>query len=322
MNGKLFMKDAASGLAFVTGELERLDPELRKPLSGVTYARDVEIISGDYGWVQVISKYNVNYGVAGGVNNGMGGIANAISRIQADLSKDSIKTKLFQSSMSVKLIDLKYDAVTGRNIEEMLSDGVRLYYSKFLDQAVYKGFEENGTTGLVNDPEVVSSLVQTGEASSTEWKKKTPVEILDDINEAIEEAWEAAEFDPEAMPNHILIDPKNYAFLVKTPLSIAGVMGAESILTYLLKNNLAQSHNVNLNIFPCRHCFSAGAGSKNRMVIYKNDKRFVDFLIPIDLTREASGINYTDWSIDTLFVSLVGQIRLHYTQPIIYKDGI
>lgn len=309
MNGKLFMKDAASGLAFVTGELEKLDPELRKPLSGVTYARDVEIISGDYG-------------VAGGVNNGMGGIANAIARIQADLSKDSIKTKLFQSSMSVKLIDLKYDAVTGRNIEEMLSDGVRLYYSKFLDQAVYKGFEENGTTGLLNDAEVVSSLVQTGEASSTEWNKKTPVEILGDINGAIQEAWQAAEYDPDAIPNHILIDPQNYAFLVNTPLSIAGVMGAESVLTYLLKNNLAQANGVNLNIFPCRHCLSAGAGQKNRMAVYKNDRRFVDFLIPIDLTRETSGINYADWSIDTLFVSLVGQIRLHYTQPIIYKDGI
>ena len=325
MNRIARVNDAAvaSGLAFVTGELEKLDSELRKPLGQVSYARDVEIISGDGGWYETLSSYNVDYSISGGVGNLFGGVQNAIARIQANLSKDSIKTTLFQSTMSIKWVDMQMQRITGRNIADLLEEGTRLVYDRYLDRAVYKGFPEKGITGLVNSSEITAATVAYNAANtSTNWADKTPEEIMKDVNAAIEDAWKAAEYDDRAVPNHILIDPSNYNRLNGTVMTVSGTPGDSSILSYLKRNNLAAALGTELNIYPCRHCAGAGTGSSERMIVYRNEKRFVDFPLPVDLTRAMTGFNYNDWSIDTLFASLVGQVRIHYTQPFVYRDGI
>mgnify|MGYP002508398228 CR=1 FL=1 len=40
---------------------------------------------------------------------------------------------------------------------------------------------------------------------TTKWADKSKEQILADINSAILSVWEAAEYDEEAMPNHILL---------------------------------------------------------------------------------------------------------------------
>jgi hypothetical protein len=96
----MYVKDAAtaSSMTFLVGELERLDPVVRQPLSSVTYPRDVRIIR-EGGWYEYLSTFNVNYGISGGVQNLQGGIQNAIARLQADLSKDTVRTSVFQSTL-------------------------------------------------------------------------------------------------------------------------------------------------------------------------------------------------------------------------------
>ena len=52
----------SSGLAFLTSELEKLDPTLREPLTSTTYPRDIEIESGG-GWVEATSAFFVEYAI-------------------------------------------------------------------------------------------------------------------------------------------------------------------------------------------------------------------------------------------------------------------
>ena len=54
-----------SGNAFLTSELEKRDPLIRKPLTSVTYPRDIPIEVGG-GWVDYVSAMSVAYGMAGG----------------------------------------------------------------------------------------------------------------------------------------------------------------------------------------------------------------------------------------------------------------
>ena len=55
----------ASGMAFLTSELEKRDSLLRKPLTSVTYPRDIVVKSGG-GWVDYVSAQAVGYGITGG----------------------------------------------------------------------------------------------------------------------------------------------------------------------------------------------------------------------------------------------------------------
>ena len=122
----------SSGLAFLESELEKLDPLLREPLTSTTYPRDIEIESGG-GWVEATSAFNVEYSVTGGQADGVGGIQNAVRRIQADLSKDLYKVLPYEVSMSIKIQDQLRGAVTGRSIEDIYNDGIRLDYDKYMD---------------------------------------------------------------------------------------------------------------------------------------------------------------------------------------------
>ena len=321
--GMLTMDAAAvsSGLAFLESELEKLDPLLREPLTNTTYPRDITIESGG-GWVEATSAFNVEYSVTGGQADGVGGVQNAIRRIQADLSKDIYKVLPYEVSMSIKIQDQLRGAVTGRSIEDIYNDGIRLDYDKYMDINTYLGQAAYGTTGLVNSPNITASSVATGAGGDTKWSTKTPQEILDDIDGAIVDAWKAAEYDNAAIPNHILIDPANYAYLVRTPFTANGATAPVSLLKYLLDNNIATAKGVDLVIAECRFCEGAGTGSTNRLVAYRNEKRFVGMDVPVPMSRVMTQPNVNTASYDSLYMANVGQVKIHYYEPFIYRDGI
>lgn len=311
----------SSGLAFLQSELEKLDPLLREPLTNTTYPRDIEIESGG-GWVEATSAFNVDYAVTGGQADGVGGIQNNIRRIQADFSKDIYKVLPYEVSMSIKIQDQLRGAVTGRSIEQVYDDGIRLDYDKYMDINTYLGQSAYGTTGLLNDPNITATSVVAGASTSTEWPKKTPQEILNDIDDAIVAGWKAAQYDNSAIPNHILINPSNFAYINRTILSVNGVPGGISLLKYLLENNIAKAKGVDLFIGECRFCEGAGTGSTNRMVCYVNAKRFVGMDVPVPLSRVMTQPNVNTGSYDSLYMANVGQVKIHYYEPIIYRDGI
>ena len=312
----------SSGLAFLESELEKLDPMLREPLTNTTYPRDIEIESGG-GWVEATSAFNVEYGVTGGEADGVGGIQNNIRRIQADVSKDLYKVLPYEVSMSIKIQDQLRGAVTGRSIEQMYDDGIRLDYDKYMDINTYLGQSAYGTEGLINNSMITpASVTADGTGSSTLWKDKTPEQILRDIDDAILAAWAAAQYDNSAIPNHILIDPENFAYLNRTVFAANGATAPISLLKYLLENNIAKAKGVDLFIGECRFCIGAGVGSTNRMVMYVNQRRFVGMDVPVPLGRVMTQPNINTASYDSLYMANVGQVKIHYTEPFIYRDGI
>lgn len=322
MDAMTFDADAvASGLAFLVSELEKQDPSLREPLTSTTYPRDITIESGG-GWIEATSAFNVDYAVTGGQADGVGGVQNNIRRIQADFSKDLYKVMPYEVAMSVKIQDQLRGAVTGRSIEQTYDTGIRLDFDKYMDINTYLGQSQYGTTGLANDVNITAVSVVAGASGKTTWRDKTPEEILKDINQAIIDAWAAAQYDASAIPNHILIDPSNFAYLNMTPLTVAGVQGGISIMKYLMENNIATVKGVDLFIGECRFCEKAGVGGTNRLIAYRNESRFVGMDVPVPLSRVMTQPNIDTASYDSLYMANIGQVKIHYYEPFVYRDGI
>ena len=312
----------SSGLAFLNSELEKLDPKLREPLTSTNYPRDIDIESGG-GWVEATSAMNVDYAVTGGQKDGVGGVQNSIRRIQADFSKDLYKVLPYEVAMSIKIQDQLRGAVTGRSIESVYDTGIRLDYDKYMDINTYIGQADYGTTGLLNDPNITAvSVVQGASKKTTPWRDKTPIEILNDIDDAIVDAWAASQYDNSAIPNHILIDPLNYAYINRTLITVNGMPGGISILKYLKENNIATSKGVDLFIGESRFCEGAGIGGTNRMLCYVREQRFVGMDVPVPLSRIMTAPNVTTGSYDSLYMANIGQVKIHYTEPFVYRDGI
>lgn len=322
-NNGTFTMDAAgiaSGGAFLVSELEKRDPLIRKPLTSVTYPRDININVGG-GWVDYVSAMSVAYGVTGGSENGpvAAGGANGLPVVQASVDKGIYKAHVFATALRVMFVDMQKSNYISRSLDQLLQDGVRLTYDKHMDANVYVGLSNYGTTGLVNNPDAVETTVDNGAAGTATWETKTPLEILADINNAITSVWANAEYDTEAMPNHILIPYEQYTLIMNTPVTD---LATETILDFVLKNNVAAKNGGSLYIGATKWCKGAGTGSKDRMVVYVNHERYVNVDELVPMTRAMTQPNAANFCYDTAYAANISEVQVFYPQTIGYFDGI
>ena len=315
---KPFAMDAAgiaSGQAFLTGELEKRDMLVRTPLTSFTYTRDIPIRVGG-GWAEYVSAMNVGYGITGGSGDNLVQAASVdgIPLVQANFGKDLWKTHIISAGTRIFWVDMQRGNMTGRNLDTLLRDGLRMTYDKHMDENTYVGFARYGTTGLINNADVTVTSASTTFANAT-----SPDDILDIINTAILDAWAAAGYDLDAIPNHIIMPYEQYNYIATTRI---GQLAEKTILTFLLENNVAKQNGSDLFIGATAWCKSAGAGNADRMVVYCNKERYIamDELVP--LTRAMTTPNAERFSYDTAYAGNVSEVEVFYTQPIVYVDGI
>jgi len=314
---KPFAMDAAgiaSGQAFLTSELEKRDMLVRTPLTSFTYTRDIPIRVGG-GWAEYVSAMNVGYGITGGSGDNLiqAASVDGIPLIQANFGKDLWKTHVISAGTRIFWVDMQRGNMTGRNIDTLLRDGLRMSYDKHMDENTYVGFVRYGTTGLVNNPDVTIT------SATGNWTSLTPDQILADVNNAILAAWAAAGYDLDAIPNHIILPYEQFNYIATTRI---GQLAEKTILTFLLENNVAKQNGSDLYIGATAWCKGAGTGNVDRMVVYCNKERFVamDELVP--LTRAMTTPNAERFSYDTAYAGNVSEVEVFYNQTIIYVDGI
>lgn len=323
---KVFAMDAAgiaSGQAFLTSELEKRDMLVRTPLTSLTYTRDIPIRVGG-GWVDNVSAMQVGYGITGGSGDNLhaAGTSNGIPVIQANFDKGTFKAHSIAMAARVFWIDMQKGNMTGRNMDSLLKDGVRMAYDKHMEENTYVGFSRYGTTGLLNNPEaLVTDAASNGQTSpSTKFKDKTPDQILKDINDAILTAWAQAEYDSDAIPNHIIMPYEQFNYLATTKVSD---LAEKTILKFLLDNNVAKANGGDLYIGATRWCKNAGeGGTDDRMVVYVNKEKYIAMDELVSLTRAMTSPNAAEFCYDTSYAGNVSEVEMFYSQTMVYVDGI
>lgn len=311
----------ANGNAFLVSELEKRDPKIREPLTSVTYSRDVPLKVGG-GWVEYVSAMNIDFGLTGGSQNGPVSApgANGSPVVQMNLDKDTFGAHVFSTILRVPFVDMQRMQVTGKSLDALLTDGVRLAYDKHMDANCYVGLTQYGTQGLVNNSNVTASQVaQNADGTSRAWTNKTADEILKDVNDAITAVWAAAQYDLSAIPNHILIPHEQFNHIVSQKVSQAA---DKSILEYLLDNNIAKRNGQQLVIAGCPWCKGAGTSSSDRMVVYCHHERFLALEELVPLSRTMTQPNVEALAYDSVYMANISQLEMFYTQTIRYFDGI
>lgn len=321
--GKAVAMDAngiASGQAFLVSELEKRDTLVRTPLTSFTYTRDIPIRVGG-GWAEYVSAMSVGYGVTGGSGDGVvtSASSDGTPLVQANFDKDLWKTHMVAVGTRIFWIDQMRGNMTGRNMDSLLRDGVRMTYDKHMDENTYMGFARYGTTGLLNNADVTVTNAANGAGGTATWKTKTPDEILADVNDAILAVWAASEYDLDAIPNHIILPYEQFNYIATTRVS---ALAEKTILTFLLENNVAKTNGSDLFIGATSWAKNAGVGNADRMVVYCNKERYVamDELVP--LTRAMTSPNAERFSYDTTYAGNVSEVELFYPMTMLYVDGI
>lgn len=328
--GRAFDAAGGSGFAFLQSQLELIDTDVVRPLQAVTHARDIAIEVGG-GFPQFISAFATNYATTGTQYFGLQGTNNTdIPEAQADIQKAIWDTYIWAMGMTITAFDLERLEFAKRtgiappiSLQEMYEESVDTNWIKALDYVTYKGF--NGAPGIVNNPNAPEAVAAAGASGSTNWLKKTPQEILNDVNTALNQTVENSQYDAqEGMADWLLIPYEQFAYLTQ-PMAIGGAPVAVSIIDYIEKNCVAAHHGIpfKINFLPDPWISGQGVGATNRAVYYKNSKKSLYLKIPqpkkmmMTVPSVIAGGAY-----QTMFGGCISQVIFKRTQTMFYQDGI
>lgn len=319
--------------AFLVGELERLDMTAHEPLVNITYGRDVDLREDVTIADEVSSFTNSTYGSAGGLGTG-NGIGNGkawvgkestqISNVTVDIAKTAKLLRPWALELKYTILELESAAKLGRPVDVQKFDALKLKHQMDIDEMVYYGDPTLGAYGLTNQPttSVNAFNVPAGASTFTQWNKKTPAEILADVNYALTTVWAQAGY--AVVPDRMLLPPTQFGYISTQTVSTAGNI---SILRYIQENNiLTTSGRGKLDIFPLKWLVGAGVGGTlgqtgtvDRMMVYSKNKQHVRY--PMTLLQRTP-IQYDSLWHKTTYFCRLGELETPYAQTMAYFDGI
>ena len=322
-----FDSAGSGGFAFLASQLEYPNVELVKPLAAVTHARDIPIKTGG-GYVEFTSNWASEYASTGGNQYGLQGTENTdIPMIQTNIKKGIWPANNWQASMSLSYIDMKRLADAKANgipapysLQDLLDGGVKLLWGKALDHVVYIGW--NGYPGLVNNPNVTSyQAAATGTGPSPLWSTKTTVEMQADVNQALLYTQENSGYDIEGMADTILVDYEHWS-LLNQPMTTGGF---NSLLEYILANNVARRQGVELEILPLPDPWISGygTGGTNMMIAYKKSEKSLRMQIPQPIQKIMTVPSVImGGSYQSIFSGCIGVVQWLRPTTAVYVYGI
>lgn len=311
--------------AFLVGQLERLDQTLNMPLVEFTWSRDIDIRTDVSPADEIASFTNSALAMAGNVTpsglNWISNEGNALAGPSVDIGKTGQAMRLWGAEVRYTVPELVKAQALGQPIDAQKVEAMNLKRNMDLDQLVYIGDSNISTTGLVNSSAVTPSNLPNGASGFSAWTKKTPDEILTDVNNLLTTTW--ANSGWSVLPNRLMLPPAQYGYIAAAKVSNAGNV---SILTYVLENNIATRSGVKLEILPLKWLIGSGVGGTqgvlgtvDRMVAYNKDKKYVQYPMT-ELQR--TPLEYRSLFQITTFWARFGQVEVRYSTTMGYADGL
>jgi hypothetical protein len=316
-----------SALAFYINQLENLDRRLYEPLVSVSWGRDIKLRPGITMSNESTSFIRSSFAGSGTLSNAQGNMpwvspeTNDIPGVSVDGQKVVFPLRLLAREVSYTSVELERSQSTGQPIDVQKINALNELYQMNVDQMVYVGSDDVGATGMLNDSNVTATTVVAGAGGGTGWiptasyPGKTPDEIVQDIDNLLDSAWDSSAW--AVCPADLLLPPPQFSYISSAKVSSAGNM---SILNYIKENCIANQINGRpLNIQPLKWSIGAGVNSTDRMMAYTNDESRVRFpMVPI--RRETAyymGIRFI-----APYIYAFGEVEFVYPETAGYGDGI
>ena len=279
--------------------------------------------------MEFTSNWASEYATTGGQKYGLQGTQNTdIPMVQANIKKGIWPANNWQNSMSISYIDLKRSADARINgipapysLQELLDEGVKVNWGKALDFVTYLGWL--GQPGLVNNPNIASveAAASGSGPNPTQWASKTTVEILNDVNYALLYTQEHSGYDLEGMADTILMDYEHWSIL-NQPMTTGGF---NSVLEYILANNVARRQGIDLEILPLADDWISAQGyaGTNMLLAYRKSEKSLRLQIPQPIQKIMTVPSVSmGGSYQTIFSACIGVVQWLRPTTALYLWGI
>ncbi len=207
------------------------------------------------------------------------------------------------------------------NLANDLGETMRVACDNLVEQTVFFGNADMNFLPLLNYPGISAAMLPEGASGSTEWSSKTPIEVFNDINNALVSVWKNSR--TIFKPTTVLVDLDSYALLsqpavIGNPSSTAVLT---SILEYTLNNaTIKRLTNRPLEIIPIRYLAGAGTAGTNRMIVMDRSRKnqCLPFPMPFTLSQPVPADLAAKLFTETKF----GSYHVRQQGSIAYFDGL
>lgn len=204
------------------------------------------------------------------------------------------------------------------NLAQDLGETMRTACDNLTEQSFFYGNADLNFLPFLNYPGVTTTTVAAGTGGETEWASKEPLEIFNDINNALTKMWEDSRtiFKPDT----VFVPLSQYA-LLSQPATLGGVGMLTSIKEYTIANaTVTGLSGRELKIIPLRYLKGAGGSSTDRMIVIDRSRRNQCMPMPMPYTltppvpAPLAAEFYAEMKIGSFHVRQAGSIA--------YYDGI
>lgn len=178
-----------------------------------------------------------------------------------------INTMREAARLGIDLPSMKADAARQSietAIDEMLATG---------DLTVSTGQSNVGCTGIVNNADVIAQGIIA--PTTAQLSGATAAQMIVDLNQMASTIVNGS--NQKFIPDTMVFAPNEYNLLAQTPISN---VSDKTVLSWFLANNPYIK-----SIKQWWRLTAAGASSKNRALVYKNDKLVLESVIPLDFEQ-------------------------------------
>lgn len=207
------------------------------------------------------------------------------------------------------------------NLANDLGETMRVACDNLVEQTVFFGNSDMNFLPLLNYPGISAAMLPEGASGSTQWSSKTPIEVFNDINNALVAVWRNSR--TIFKPTTVLVDLDSYA-LLSQPATIGSPTSAAmltSILEYTLQNaTIRRLTNRPLEIIPIRYLAGAGTAGTNRMIVMDRSRKnqCLPFPMPFTLSQPVPADLAAKLFTETKF----GSYHVRQQGSIAYFDGL
>lgn len=201
-----------------------------------------------------------------------------------DITRDQFLTAFHMAGIGYQtnLEEIAIAQMEGRDLNGEKATAARRTAERFLYGVALLGHADKGWTGALNDPTVprmdaANNGNSNGGTASTQWRHKTPDQILDDINQSLILGY-VATLETE-LADTILLPTEAFLMLATRRLDPAATA---TLMSFVQQNNVFTAETGRpLLIRGLRALRSAGVGGVGRMVTYRRDPDVLRFHLPM-----------------------------------------
>jgi hypothetical protein len=203
--------------------------------------------------------------------------------------------------------EVRAAAMMNTPLPNMKRDAAIKTHTAEIRRSMFFGVAGTDLTGLINNPNIPSTVAPNGAGGQPQWSTKTAQEILDDMQDCVDAIDERT--DGTVQANTLLLDPVSYNRANKTKLGTGGE-GYSVLRRFQEDNPGVEVKKTNAVSATELAKYSPGTYTGTIMMAYNNNPDTVYFELPMLLDEDAPMKHLRSW--ETTIESRVGPVVIVY----------